>query len=172
MYEIVNYTYCAELNCTVDLKFIVNHSIDVMLTKNFPNALQMRVKKTNGHCLIFKKGKVVITGCKSKSDCYKTLRIAARRLQKLGCDVKISNRSVKNIVASYDFGSPIDLDKLYNDVRPHGVYERELFPGLKYNHPSIKPTIIFFQSGKINITGSRCKSDIDTAFVKLFTLLF
>jgi transcription initiation factor TFIID TATA-box-binding protein len=172
MVSIQNITYCVNLNCELDLDFIARNSINVEYNKNRFNALVMRLrKKPRSTCLIFRNGKLVLTGCKSVLQCLDDSRKIARIIQKLGYDVKISNGRVENMVGSFDCGIDLDLTSLASKIGSKASFEPELFPGLIYTfHNKCKATL--FRSGKINITGAKCEEVLNDAFDNIFTYLF
>jgi transcription initiation factor TFIID TATA-box-binding protein len=172
MASIQNITYCVNLNCALDLDFIARNSINVEYNKNRFSALVMRLrKKPRSTCLIFRNGKLVLTGCKSVLQCRDDSRKIARIIQKLGYDVKISNGKIENMVGSFDCGIKLDLTSLATKTGSKASFEPELFPGLIYTlHNKCKATL--FRSGKINITGAKCEEELNDAFDNIFTYLF
>jgi transcription initiation factor TFIID TATA-box-binding protein len=128
-------------------------------------------KKPRSTCLIFRNGKLVLTGCKSVLQCRVDSRKIARIIQKLGYDVKISNGKIENMVGSFDYGIDLNLTSLALKIGSKVSFEPELFPGLIYTvFNKCKATL--FRSGKINITGAKCVEELNDAFDNIFTYLF
>lgn len=50
-------------------------------------------------------------------------------------------------------------------------YEPEVFPGLVYRMMEPKIVLLIFVSGKVVITGAKSKSDIDSAFERIYPVL-
>ncbi len=65
MVEIVNSTFCAQLNCNLNLLNLAQNLNNVEYNKNKFNALILRLKAPKCTCLIFNNGKCVLTGCKA-----------------------------------------------------------------------------------------------------------
>ncbi len=62
--------------------------------------------------------------------------------------------SIKNLVVSVELGVPLPLEKLASEL-PTADYNPEQFPGLILRLDRDPPTLLIFNSGKINITGSK-----------------
>ena len=170
MIEIVNSTFCAQLNCDLDLLFLAQNLINVEYKPSKFNAIILRIREPKSTCLVFNNGKLVLTGCKSVMQCNKAIRIIARKIQKLGFKVKLSNQCIENLVGSVNYGSNIDLSKLSELIGFQASFEPELFPGLIFRTNKCK--VLVFQSGKINITGGKTVEDIYSAFDIIFEYLF
>jgi transcription initiation factor TFIID TATA-box-binding protein len=85
--------------------------------------------------------------------------------------VKISNGKVENMVGSFDCGIDLELISLASKTGFKASFKPELFPGLIYTlHNKYKATL--FRLGKINITGAKCKEELNDAFDNIFTYLF
>ncbi len=102
--------------------------------------------------------------------CNKAIRIIARKIQKQGYNVKISNKSLKNLVGCIYYGSKIDLPALTKLICIKASFEPEIFPGLIFTIEKCKATI--FKSGKINITGGKTIKELNSAFDFIFEYLF
>lgn len=170
MVEIQNITFCAQLNCQLDLKYIARNSFNTEYKWKNINAVIKRLRSPRCTGKIFNNGNIGLTGCKSIEQCDIAIRKIARMIQKLGYKVKISNKKVTNMVGSIDFGSIIDLEALATSIGQNASFEPELFPGLIYTESYCK--ILVFRSGKIVITGVKCKEELNNAFEIIFTKLF
>jgi transcription initiation factor TFIID TATA-box-binding protein len=170
MVEIQNITFCAELNCELDLEFIARNSLNVEYKWKKINAVIKRLRNPRCTCKIFSNGNIGLTGCRSIEQCDIAIRKIARMVQKLGYQVKISNKRVTNMVGSFNFGSTIDLVELNTSIGQNASFEPELFPGLIFTDDRCK--ILVFRSGKIIITGVKCKKELNDAFEIIFIKLF
>ena len=75
----------------------------------------MRLQKPKTTALIFRSGKMVITGAKSEQDCSLAGRKYAKIIDKIiGLDTVFKERKleIENVVASCDVKFPIHLDEL------------------------------------------------------------
>lgn len=133
-------------------------------------AVIMRLQKPKTTALIFRSGKMVITGAKSQQDCALASRKYAKIIDKiLGQEInqKIRKVAIENVVASVDVKFPIDLDEFqydyqlvegggkFNRKQDKVQYEPEVFPGLVYRMHCPKVTFLIFVSGKIVVTGAK-----------------
>ena len=91
----------------------------------------------------------------------------ARKIQKLGFDVKFRDFSIQNVVGSCGIGFSLDLDVLANKTLAN--YVPELLPGL--NFKCKKATILAFASRKIDITGRKCNEETDDVFNCIYPAL-
>jgi len=132
-----NMVATANVGCKLDLRTIALHLRNAEYNpKRFP-AVSIRIRDPKTTALIFKSGKMVITGAKSIYDSKLACRKFVRMLQKLGyavaksvekCDFKI-----RNYVANMDFGHPIRLEGFEVGQRMFARWEPQLFPALIYN---------------------------------------
>ncbi len=51
------------------------------------------------------------------------------------------------------------------------TYDPELFPSLIYRSVEPKVVLLMFVSGKVVVTGAKCKDDIDTVFKRIYPVL-
>jgi TATA-box binding protein (TBP) (component of TFIID and TFIIIB) len=102
--------------------------------------------------------------------CNKAIRIIARKIQKQGYNVKISYKSLKNLVGSVNYGSKIDLSEFSKLIGFQASFVPELFPGLIVTTEKCKVTV--FRSGKINITGGKTIEEINSAYNVIYNYLF
>ena len=134
-------------------------------------AVVMRLRNPKTTALIFQSGKMVCTGAKTEEASRIAARKYARIIQKLGYAVSFTEFKIQNIVGSVDVRFAIDLEQISNDHSAFCTYEAEIFPGLVYRMYDPKIVILIFVSGKLVLTGAKCKAAIDTAFQKIYPLL-
>lgn len=134
----------------------------------------MREPKTTA--LIFRSGKIVVTGAKTEDGCYRAAKKYGRIIQQSSKGQgknydKIYDFKVQNVVASCDVRFPIRLEGLVREHANHAHYEPELFPGLIYHLKEPKVTVLVFVSGKVVLTGARSPKAIYEAFDTMYVML-
>ncbi|MFX1419090.1 MAG: TATA-box-binding protein [Promethearchaeota archaeon] len=142
-------------------------------SERFPG-LFLRLRHPKCVIIVFKNGKLILTGLKS----FDQINLATTRLiLKLKSIFKfnIDNNSVKpkvvNIVITANFYKQINLD-LAAIRLDNTIYEPEVFPGLIYNSSNpVKSVFLIFSTGKIVFTGIREKDKIESALIGLGRLL-
>ena len=157
------------LCCDLDLQKIAENGSNVEYRPNRFPAVITRIREPPTTALIFSNGKIVCTGAKSIDQSCTAARKFARKIQKLGFDVQFKNFSIKNMVGSGDLGFQLNLDALANKITLAN-YLPEFFPGLNFKVG--KATVLVFTSGKLIITGTKCKQEIDNVFQSVYSLLY
>ena len=126
---------------------------------DFPG-LVYRLEKPKTATLIFCTGKMVCTGAKCEKDVKRTVRKIVKSLNKAG--IRIRGRpaiTIQNVVACGSLGVPVDLERAVMTLE-NCIYEPEQFPGLVYRMKDPKTVVLIFGSGKIVITGAKCKEQV------------
>jgi len=175
-YTIQNIVVKTSLNIEEDL-VLKNINVKTNNTEYNPErfpGLFMRFKNPKCVVIIFRNGKLILTGLKSFNQIKSVIELLVLKLNE-SCKIHIDTNSIHpevvNIVITADFFKQINLDlaaiKLENTI-----YEPEVFPGLVFK-PSkpIKSVFLIFSTGKIVCTGIREKSIIEPALVNLGRLL-
>lgn len=124
--------------------------------------------------LIFKTGKMVITGAKSEQQSEDAARHYAKKIGEASKQkIKITKFTVQNMVASCSVDHKICLEKLFHNRnhKPFCTFNPDTFPGLIYQMKSPKMCLLIFASGKIVVTGAKTREDIDTAFNNMQPML-
>jgi transcription initiation factor TFIID TATA-box-binding protein len=131
-----------------------------------------KTKQMQGKISIFSSGKMISVGTKSEAQAQKELQLAKQFLveKHLIREVELEPRT-QNIVATADFGQPINLEEVAQ--RTKAIYEPEQFPGaiLRIKEP-FKASVLIFASGKIVITGLTRKEQIDQVIQEINKLRF
>lgn len=142
-------------------------------SERFPG-LFARISHPKCVIIIFKNGKLILTGLKSFQHIILVLTQLILKLNKI-FKYHIDNNSVQpevvNIVITANFYKQINLDltalKLDNTI-----YEPEVFPGLVYHSlKPVKSVFLIFSNGKIVFTGVNKKKFIEPALLNLKRLL-
>ena len=90
-------TITANLNCVLNLKLIFNNVTNVEYKKQRFERLIIRIRKPYTTCLAYASGKIVLMGAKSLKDGRKSVRLIARKIQKIGFNLKITDITIENI---------------------------------------------------------------------------
>ena len=134
--------------------------------EQFPG-LVMRIKNPKTSALIFSSGKVVCTGARSIAKVKESVCKIIINIEKIGIKITIKPKiKVQNMVASGSIGIDLNLNTLAVDLG-NTEYEPEQFPGLVYKLPGTRATFLLFSNGKIVCTGTRSKTKLKEAVVKL-----
>jgi len=129
--------------------------------KRFPGFV-FRLQHPKATMLLFKTGKVIVTGIKEKINATKAIDIFSKRFN---IDQQIY-LDVQNLVISVDFGYNVELEEVGNKI-PRAIYEPEQFPGIIYRNVNPKAVFLIFTSGKSICVGTK---DIADAFAAVFHL--
>jgi len=115
--------------------------------------------------LIFRSGRIVITGAKTLEDIEIALEITHKALKTHGCDVWPSyDYSIGNVVVTHDLGRELNLATLTVSLpMARTEWEPEQFPGLIYRLKDATGVCLIFSSGKCVITGNNSLEDAQDA---------
>lgn len=131
----------------------------------FPG-LVFRLEKMKVTALIFKSGKMVVTGAKDTRSLIDAVKKIIRTLIENG--IKINGRPViqiQNIVASANLNFEVNLEEAAFKLE-NNMYEPEQFPGLIYRMQDPHVVLLIFSSGKMVITGAKRESEVIDAVNK------
>ena len=171
MIIIQNVVLCASLNCNIILKSVCLKLNNVVFKNNRLKCLVIRLRKPFTTCKLYRTGKLVLLGAKSYEDGRNAIRQVARKIQKLGYDVQLSNITVVNMVGSYDYTFNINLSKLFYVIGSNAVqYNQERFPALIFKTSIC--TINVYRTGKLVIYGGKKPEDLNIAFNELDPFVF
>ncbi|MFW9784198.1 MAG: TATA-box-binding protein [Candidatus Heimdallarchaeota archaeon] len=175
-YSIQNIVVKSSLNTRkeLDLK-VLNAKLDntQYSSSRFPG-LFARFNHPRCVIIIFRNGKLILTGLKSSK--YIDLTIERLILQlnkllpeKLNRDYIISE--IVNIVVTANLFKEINLDSAALKLN-NAIYEPEVFPGLVYNSKNpVKSVFLIFSTGKIVLTGVKKEELIEPILINLGRLL-
>ncbi len=160
---------------------ILEHNLDLNLIETriphvdynpdtFPG-LVYRLKTPKVTALIFKSGKMVVTGAKSVSELVLAVKKILKSLRDAGIEIRGRPQlQIQNIVASANLHVYIDLEKAAF-VLERSMYEPEQFPGLIYRMNDPKVVLLIFSSGKMVITGAKKEDDVRRAVENIYKIL-
>ena len=166
-----NIVATCNLSVELDLKTIALHARNAEYTPKRFSAVIMRIREPKTTALIFRSGKMVVTGAKSEDQARNAARKYARIIQKLDFPVRFTDFKIQNMVGSCDVRFPIRLEGLAYKHSHYSSYEPELFPGLIYRMVQPKIVLLIFVSGKVVLTGGKVRNEIYKAFEQIYPVL-
>tara|TARA_B110000977_G_C11090204_1_gene496480 strand:+ start:4133 stop:4825 length:693 start_codon:yes stop_codon:yes gene_type:complete len=131
-------------------------------------AASLRIRNPRTTALAFASGNMVCTGAKTEIESRFAGRKYVRVLQKHGIPVSFRDFKIQNIVASAAIPHALKLVELSRAYGPYVSYEPDLFPGLVFRTTSPKLVFLIFRSGKVVITGAKCRQEIQKTWSTLF----
>ncbi|MFW9824674.1 MAG: TATA-box-binding protein [Candidatus Thorarchaeota archaeon] len=151
-------------------KQITNSQYD---SNRFPGLF---IRFNNPKCviIIFRNGKLILTGLKSSQDIELAIKRLILKLEEIN-SVRLLKRKIEhevvNIVVTANFFQKINIDAAAINLR-NAIYEPEVFPGVIYNSvESIKSVFLIFSTGKVVLTGLRNEKVIESILVNFGRLL-
>ena len=155
------------LDQTLDLNAIERNVPNVTYQPDQFPGLILRLDKPKTTALIFKSGKMVVTGAKSTKMLIQAVKRIIYLLRKHG--ILITGRpkiQVQNIVASGDIHAQVNLERAAY-LLEDSMYEPEQFPGLIHRMRDPRVELLIFSSGKMVITGAKEESEVEDAVVRI-----
>jgi len=169
--NIENIVATVSLDQTLDLRMIERSILTVEYNpEQFPG-LVYRLDSPKVTALIFKSGKMVVTGAKSTHDLIEAVKKIVRNLKKHG--IQIYGRpkvQIQNIVASANLNVCVDLERAALTLE-NSMYEPEQFPGLIHRMDEPRVVLLIFSSGKMVITGAKREEEVYEAVNKIYEKL-
>ena len=163
--KVENMVACITLDTDLDLKKIAKNVPGVENPKSFPGLIY-RLKDLKVAFLIFRTGKLICSGSRTRSNIDNALEILLQKLRKAG--VKLTGKpkvEVVNMVSSASMDFKVNLDTIALESW-NVEYEPEQFPGLVYRLDDLSTVMLIFRSGKIIITGATSKKQAEQAAEK------
>ncbi len=135
--------------------------------ERFPGLI-FRLDEPRVTALIFKSGKMVVTGAKSTQELIKAVKKIFYILKKHGIVGNVKPRiQIQNIVASANLNVEVHLEKAAY-LLENSMYEPEQFPGLIYRLDYPRVVLLLFSSGKMVVTGAKKEKEVKHAVEKVF----
>lgn len=158
----------------LDLKFLANNLENSQYDPNRFPGLFIRFSHPKCVIIIFRNGKLILTGLKTSTNIELVLKRLILKLGKIGTIGILEEKiqwEVVNIVVTANLFRAINLDAAAIRLM-NAVYEPEVFPGLVYrSSTSTKFVSLIFSTGKIVLTGIRKEDVIEPVLVHLGRLL-
>ena len=171
-YTIQNIVVKSTLNIKsdIDLLKIVKLVKNTEYNKERFPGLFLRITDPKCVVIIFRTGKMILTGIKAFTHIKKIVDFIVTELNKtLKANIKrdMVNSEVVNIVATANFDNQINLD-LSAITLNNVIFEPEVFPGLIYKCVNpVKCVFLIFNSGNVVLTGIREEKAIEPALINL-----
>jgi len=174
MAKINNLVVVVSAGLPFDLELLEEMICDVSFLRNRPNrqrpksrfhAVKWIVKEPKATLLLYRSGKIVCLGTKTRKQACEALEYVVETLKEIGLGIFLFNPVVVNIAASGELDFEVKLDKCLL-----GMYEPELFSNRVFK-TSNGVTAMVFKNGKINFTGAKTEAEIDEAYVEAYSLL-
>jgi transcription initiation factor TFIID TATA-box-binding protein len=169
--NIENIVATVSLDQTLDLRLIERSILTVEYNpEQFPG-LVYRLDQPKVTALIFKSGKMVVTGAKSTKDLIEAVKKIVRNLKKHGIPIYGRPKvQIQNIVASANLNVCVDLERAALTLE-NSMYEPEQFPGLIHRMDEPRVVLLIFSSGKMVITGAKREEEVYEAVNKIYEKL-
>lgn len=152
--KIENIVSSITLNRELDLKKLSKKVPQIENPSQFPGAI-FRIDKPKLAMLIFRTGKVICSGARSRKEINEAVKVLLKNLRKAGVHIRKKPKiEIQNIVASASLGFKVNLDILAMECM-NIEYEPEQFPGLVFRLDEPKTVMLIFRSGRIIITGAK-----------------
>jgi len=162
-----NVVATANLGVQLDLKKIALTARNAEYNPRRFAAVIMRIRDPKSTALVFRSGKLVVTGTKSEEEARHAARKFGRVIMKVGFpEARFREFKVENLVSTFTVPFPIHLERMYKEIPPNvqSQYEPEVFPGLIYKVPDTG-TLLIFVSGRCVMIGMKTQEDIDRAYL-------
>ncbi len=170
-HKIENIVATVILDHPLDLNLIETRIPDVDYNPDQFPGLVYRLQKPKVTALIFKSGKMVITGSKSVKELVVSVKRILRTLMEHGIEIRGRPQiQIQNIVASANLHVYIDLEKAAF-ILERSMYEPEQFPGLIYRMDKPRVVLLIFSSGKMVITGAKREEEVAEAVNTIYKTL-
>lgn len=169
--KIENIVATVTLDQTLDL-YAIERSIPAVEYNpdQFPGLI-FRLDSPKVTALIFKSGKMVVTGAKSTLELIRAVKKIIRTLRKKGIVITGKPKiQIQNIVASANLYVEVNLEKAAFLLEDN-MYEPEQFPGLIYRMSDPQVVLLIFSSGKMVITGAKSEDEVKEAVYKIYQKL-
>jgi transcription initiation factor TFIID TATA-box-binding protein len=167
-YRIENIVISVVLKRDIDLHLIADAYNDVEFNMNKFPGVCIRILHPKCTILLFKNGKMILTGLKNSKDGDVIVKKVIERFNHVGIELmEPPELKIVNIVVSLNLQHHINLDKA-TLILLHSIYEPEVFPGLIYRAVEPNPcAFLIFSSGKVILAGLKEEQKIIPAIKHL-----
>ncbi len=166
--KIENIVATVSLDQTLDLDYIDKTLPNVEYNPDQFPGLILRLDQPRVTALVFKSGKMVVTGVKSTAELIKAVKKIIKTFIKYGIQITGKPRiQIQNIVASASLGVEVALEKAAF-LLPNSMYEPEQFPGLIHRMTNPHVVLLIFSSGKMVITGAKSEEEVYQAVRNIY----
>jgi transcription initiation factor TFIID TATA-box-binding protein len=170
--EIQNIVATVNMECMLDLMSIARHVRNVEYNAKRFSAAIVRIKSpVRATALIFKNGRMVVTGAKSEADSRLAVKKFVRIVQKVGYSPKCLDYKIQNIVGSTKSSFIVRLEGFHLKHRDFASWETQIWAGCVYNMELPKMTLLIFTNGKVVFTGAKYIEHIYQAWEMMYPAL-
>lgn len=167
---IINNVVCTfSTRCYLNLRAIALKGTNVEY-KRENGMLNMKLRRPHTTATIWSSGKITCTGSTSEDEAKLAARRIARRLQKLGFNIRFSSYRVVNVLGTCSLPFGIKLNQFSEAHRANASYEPELHPGVTYRIKEPKATLKIFSTGSITVTAP-CVLNVQLAIEHIYPLV-
>ncbi|MCC6058493.1 MAG: TATA-box-binding protein [Desulfurococcaceae archaeon] len=158
--KIENIVATVSIDQTIDLEYLDKVLPNVDYDPDQFPGLVFRLDNPKVTSLVFRSGRMVVTGAKSTSDLIRAVKKIIRILMKHNVQITSKPRiQIQNIVASANLGAEVLLEKVAF-LLENTMYEPEQFPGLIYRMEEPHVVLLIFSSGKMVVTGAKSEEEV------------
>ncbi|MCY0868234.1 MAG: TATA-box-binding protein [Desulfurococcus sp.] len=162
-YRVENIVATVILEHDLDLELIETRIPSITYKPDQFPGLIFRLEKPRATALIFRSGKMVVTGTKSTQQLVEAVKRIIKTFMKNGIDIHGRPRvQIQNIVAGGDIHAYVNLEKAAYTLED-SMYEPEQFPGLIHRMRDPRVVLLIFSSGKMVITGAKEEGEVERA---------
>jgi transcription initiation factor TFIID TATA-box-binding protein len=168
--KVENIVSSITLGINIDIEKLSTTVSGIDNPKRFPGVIY-RLKDPKLSMLIFRTGKVICSGARSKADIDRAVEQLLAKLKE--GKIKVTEKpkvQIQNIVGSASLNFRVNLDQLAMDCEDT-EYEPEQFPGLIFRLAEPKTVMLIFKSGKMIVTGAKTVAQANTAAEKTKEML-
>jgi transcription initiation factor TFIID TATA-box-binding protein len=165
-----NIVATASFNMSIDLPSIAWMYKSDYSPSSFA-AAQIKLKVPEITALIFSTGKLVVTGAHNENVSRTCVQIFYHMIKAVHPEIEITETGIRNIVASCQLSSYIDLEKLFAAYPISSHYAPSLFPGLRFKLHEPRCKVLLFVKGRIVITGCNNREDVARAYQQIKAII-
>ncbi|GFE55600.1 TATA-box binding protein [Babesia ovis] len=170
-----NIVASAHLGREIDLREIAISTRNAEYNPRKFNALILRMQNPRCTGLVFRTGRLIVTGSKTVDAALLGAKRMAKMIRReLGVDIEFKEFKIENIIATFNCNVPIRLERLYEEHKLFCNYEPEIFAGLVYRiamQDKSEAVLLVFVSGNVIVTGCRSPDDIRMIYNQMAPIL-
>lgn len=174
--NIENIIFVAYLDSKLNLETLVSKYKNSKGNSTNKNHFILKIKEPKADVYIYKTGKIICKGAKSKENLLKVVKNINDLISELGYKIYLNNFNIIEIEGTIDVKFSIKLNSLYYNLLKKNKakqisYEPEIYSGLIYHMNLPKITLIIYSSGIIKFFGAKNREDIYNVWEKIYPLL-
>lgn len=156
-----------------DLQYLADNVDECRYDQESFSAVIHTIPEPKSTALIFKSGKIVVTGTKSEKDAKIASRKHSKMLQNIFplMEIYFDNYTIQNLVGSGDITFPVSLENFARLNSEESSYDPENFSGLTFRSKAMQVTFLIFVSGNLVITGAKSEKHLRESFNTILPIL-